>query len=91
MRDGKIIVKPFGKKKLDESLRVGNHAPMTLAEYLRTKGVKPSRFAAEIGVAASTITRILNEDRMPRREVLRKIAAGTKGRVKATDFVGVPE
>jgi predicted transcriptional regulator len=60
---------------------------MTLAEYLVSKGINPTQFAAEVGVPASTITRILNGKRMPRLDTIQKIVAETDGDVTINDFV----
>lgn len=60
---------------------------MTLAEYLISKGISPTKFAAEVGVPASTITRILNGERMPRLETIQKIVAETHGDVTINDFI----
>ena len=62
---------------------------MTLSDYLTCERIKPSQFAAMIGVPASTITRILSEGRMPRRETLNKIIEATGSAVMPNDFAQV--
>jgi transcriptional regulator with XRE-family HTH domain len=61
---------------------------MTLAEYLKMKEIKPSVFAAEIGVAPSTITRLLNGERSPGLPLVKLIRDKTKGEVSPEDFMG---
>jgi transcriptional regulator with XRE-family HTH domain len=60
---------------------------MTLHEYLSSRDLKPSAFAAEIGVPASTITRILNGERSPGLELMRVIRDKTAGAVTPNDFL----
>lgn len=61
-------------------------AIMTLEQYLKEKELKPSAFAAEIGVAPSTITRLLKGERGIGLKVLRAVSEGTGGAVTADDF-----
>lgn len=60
---------------------------MTLEQYLSERNIKPSAFAAEIGVAASTITRIMNGERSPGLELLALIRDKTGGAVTPNDFL----
>lgn len=60
---------------------------MTLQEYLSSTDKKPSAFAAEIGVPASTITRILNGERTPGLELMELIHQKTAGQVQPNDFM----
>lgn len=60
---------------------------MTLHEYLAIRDLKPSAFAAELGVPASTITRLINGERSPRLELIGRIQAATGGKVTANDFL----
>lgn len=60
---------------------------MTLQEYLTDRDIKPSVFAAEIGVPASTITRVLNGERSPGLDLLRTIRDKTNGAVTPNDFL----
>lgn len=59
---------------------------MKLSAYLELKGTKPSAFATEVGVPASTISRILSGDRVPTLATVQKINEATKGAVTASDF-----
>lgn len=60
---------------------------MTLEQYLAERRVKPSVFAAEIGVAASTIARILRGERSPGLDLLTLIRDKTGGAVTPNDFI----
>lgn len=60
---------------------------MKLDRYLFDKGQKPAAFAAEIGVAPSTITRLLKGERSPRLPLIALIEARTDGAVTARDFM----
>lgn len=64
-------------------------AGMNLSEYLRTKDLKPSAFAADLGVSPSTITRILRGERSPGFNLIMRIEAATKGKVKPVDWYEV--
>lgn len=59
---------------------------MKLDTYLSERNIKPSAFAAEIGVAASTITRVLKGERSPGFDLVMKIQHGTRGKVKPSDW-----
>lgn len=60
---------------------------MTLEQYLTDRKIKPSVFAAEIGVAASTITRVMSGERSPGLELLTLIRDKTGGAVTPNDFL----
>lgn len=61
---------------------------MTLQEYLVSRdNMKPSAFAAEVGVPASTITRILSGERSPGLDILTRIRDKTGGLVTPNDFI----
>ena len=60
---------------------------MTLAQYLIQNGIRPSAFAVTIGVAPSTITRLLNGERSPRLALVSLIREKTGGAVTADDFM----
>jgi len=60
---------------------------MKLDLYLFTHKIKPTKFAAQIGVNPSTITRILNGERVPSLDVIIAIEDGTGGEVTAKDFL----
>ncbi len=64
---------------------------MKLETYLSERGIKPSVFAADIGVAASTITRVLKGERSPGFDLVMKIQRATKGKVKAADWYAEKE
>lgn len=63
---------------------------MKLAQYLSQNEIKPSVFAAEIGVAPSTITRLIKGERSPRLDLIRLIREKTGGAVTADDFMSEP-
>lgn len=64
---------------------------MTLDQYLTETNTKPVAFAASIGVAPSTITRILRGERSPGLDIISKIKAGTGGKVGAEDWLTAAE
>ena len=59
---------------------------MKLETYLQSKDLKPTTFAAEIGVYPSTITRVLRGERFPSLDLGMKIDRATKGKVKPQDW-----
>lgn len=59
---------------------------MKLETYLSENQIKPTAFAAEIGVAPSTITRLLKGERSPRLDLIMLIKEKTGGQVTADDF-----
>lgn len=62
---------------------------MNLADYLQEQGIRPSQFAEQIGLPASTITRILKDEaRVPRPETIALIADATGGKVSLVDWYG---
>jgi plasmid maintenance system antidote protein VapI len=60
---------------------------MTLDQYLKDTGTKPVAFAASIGVAPSTITRILRGERSPGIDIIAKIKAATNDKVGFEDWL----
>ncbi len=62
---------------------------MTLADYLVSKGLKPASFARQVGVAASTVTRILDGSRRPTLDVAVKIVRATSGEVSFEELAAV--
>jgi DNA-binding transcriptional regulator YdaS (Cro superfamily) len=54
---------------------------MDLQDYLSRRELKPSQFAAELGVPASTITRVLRNEREPGPILTLKIERATGGEV----------
>lgn len=63
---------------------------MKLETYLSQTGMKPSAFAAELGVPASTITRILRGERSPSLGLMAVIREKTGGLVQPNDFLPAP-
>lgn len=61
---------------------------MKLKDYLEAYKIRPSSFAADMGVPASTIIRLLNGER-PNTSLylLAKIAEATNGWVTPNDFL----
>jgi transcriptional regulator with XRE-family HTH domain len=59
---------------------------MKLEQFLKEADKKPATFAAELGVAPSTITRILRGERTPRIDLIAKIAQATGQKVAAEDW-----
>lgn len=59
---------------------------MKLETYLSERDMKPSAFAAEIGVAPSTITRILRGERSPGLDLVMRILRATDGKVGVEDW-----
>jgi transcriptional regulator with XRE-family HTH domain len=64
---------------------------MTLEQYLTETNTKPIAFAGSIGVAPSTITRILRGERSPGIEIIAKIETGTGGKVAFKDWLSSAE
>ena len=63
------------------------HDMQKLSAYLARRKITPSKFAEEIGVPASTVTRLLQGTRRNTTlELMCKVSAGTGGKVTANDF-----
>ena len=60
---------------------------MNLATYLKQSDIKPSAFAATMGVAPSTVGRWIKAERHPKPDQVRRIYILTKGKVTANDFM----
>jgi len=60
---------------------------MLLIDYLNEQGLSQRGFAAECGLSAAAISRIVNGSRFPSLETMRVILVKTKGRVTANDFL----
>ena len=60
---------------------------MELAAYLKAEKIKPSRFAARMGVPASTIIRIIRGERRARLSTAAKIVQASGGMVGFSDLV----
>ncbi|WP_084412480.1 helix-turn-helix domain-containing protein [Fulvimarina manganoxydans] len=84
---GKNSPWPGGKLSVDKFIATRQICSMTLADFLRTNEMSPAAFAAELGVPASTITRIIRGERTPRLDTIQKIVAATSGAVTINDFV----
>ena len=54
--------------------------------YLDTNEIKRSAFAVQLGVSASTVTRLIDGSRMPSGALLATIEAKTNGAVTFQDF-----
>lgn len=59
---------------------------MKLDAYLKSKNIKPARFAAMISVNRSTVHRFCNGERRPDLSTLQLIHEVTDGEVTAVDF-----
>lgn len=60
---------------------------MNLREYIEANGLSPTKFAKQIGVPTSTITRVIAGHRDPGLDLLRKIHVATEGAVTPNDFL----
>ncbi|QRE76495.1 helix-turn-helix domain-containing protein [Methylobacterium aquaticum] len=60
---------------------------MTLADYLAEQKLKPTQFARDASLPASTITRILRGEREPSSRTIRRIVQATGGRVTAAELI----
>lgn len=61
---------------------------MLLETYLAERKIKPAKFALDLRVPASTVTRVLKGQRKPGLDLLEKISKATNGLVRAEDFFG---
>lgn len=59
---------------------------MRLKEYFAREGMTASQFAARIGRAVSTVTRLANGETVPEPETIAKIVEATDGAVQPNDF-----
>lgn len=64
---------------------------MKLEAFLYKSGMSRADFAQLVGVSEVSICRYILNSRMPKREVLFKIAEVTNGAVTPNDFVPQPE
>jgi predicted transcriptional regulator len=60
---------------------------MKLLDYLALRNLTPTRFAEDVGIPASTITRIIKGERSPGLDVMAKIAKATADAVMPNDFL----
>ncbi len=64
---------------------------MTLAEFLKSRGIKRKDFAERIGVTAQSVARYLAGEAVPRLDVMKAIHRETAGAVTANDFYDLPD
>jgi hypothetical protein len=64
---------------------------MRLKDWLELNEVKPARFAAQIGVHRSLVSRYVNRGAVPQPDVMRQIFVVTCGAVTPDDFHDLPE
>ncbi len=62
---------------------------MRLQDYLAETGMTRAEFARRIGVKHISVTRYVNEGRVPEPSVMEKIIEATEGKVTANDFFGL--
>jgi predicted DNA-binding transcriptional regulator AlpA len=60
---------------------------MTLAEFLVKRQMNPETFAAQVGVHATTIYRLLAYRTFPKKQNLKRILAATDGEVTVTELI----
>jgi transcriptional regulator with XRE-family HTH domain len=60
---------------------------MTLTDYLIKNKISPEKFAAQVGVAPSTIYRLLGGVTIPKRQNLKKILEATNGEVGVNELL----
>lgn len=59
---------------------------MNLGDYLRENDLSPRAFAELVGVTDEAIRLYVANARLPRRDVMQKIAEATGGMVRPNDF-----
>lgn len=59
---------------------------MELRQYLDDHEIPVSAFATAIGVSVQAVHRYLTGERIPKREVIERIARATGGKVQPNDF-----
>ena len=62
---------------------------MTLAEWIVAVDKSAADAAADIGVDVSTMRRYLRGERIPERDIMRRIFVVSNGQVTANDFYGL--
>ncbi len=62
---------------------------MKLNTYLSERGISYSAFAAEIGRAVSTVSRLARDETRPDWATMRRIVAATDGAVGPEDFLNL--
>ena len=63
---------------------------MTLADFLTSRDLSLTAFAAQIGVSTETVRRYRDGTRIPEKEIMTTIFTATDGAVSANDFYGQP-
>ena len=63
---------------------------MRLREYLEKTGIKPSRFAKQVGMSPINVFRYMDGLKKPSCETIVKIERATSGLVRAEDFINIP-
>jgi transcriptional regulator with XRE-family HTH domain len=64
---------------------------MKLSDFLTAERLTSAEFAEQIGVSHKAVANWRRGARMPRPQVLTRIAAATRGQVTANDFLPPPE
>jgi transcriptional regulator with XRE-family HTH domain len=59
---------------------------MNLRSHLDKQKTSPAAFAEAIGVSVTALYRYIDGSRLPRRDVMARIAAATGGAVQPNDF-----
>lgn len=59
---------------------------MTLSEYLKTKKISQAKFARRCNLSRAAICRLVDGNRYPSAETMRRIFLATEGQVKPNDF-----
>ena len=59
---------------------------MQLGEYLKAQEIEVPTFARDIGVSVQSVYRYLGGNRIPTKDVMKRISARTCGKVQANDF-----
>lgn len=62
---------------------------MQLRQYLSENNLTAKSFSDLLGVSEFTVGKWVRGERIPRPEVMRKIAEVTNGKVRADDFFGI--
>ena len=59
---------------------------MQLADFLRTRRIKPTDFAVTIGVKQPTVSRYIRNERFPSPDMIARIADATGNKVTVKDW-----
>ncbi len=60
---------------------------MILHEYLKKEAIPVQKFAEEIDVSSQAVYRYIAGARVPKRSIMQRISAVTKGSVTPNDFM----